>query len=162
MQAQHDHVRLQCRDLTGPVRPTSHGIAAGAGKLGRLIGTYALTAPGHRVQQDQRHRGRRPAGRLPVTVTLLLEPKGISLEELTETQADHVNMASAGQRVSGTGPERNAAGILGQAVNLRRGSRSAAGSWPANCPGIIPAGQPGSHRRAVTATSHHHPRPPSS
>lgn len=98
MQAQHDHVRLQCRDLTGPGAATSHGIAAAAGKLGRLIGTYALTAPGHRVQQDQRHRGRRPAGRLPVTVTLLLEPKGISLEELTETRADHVNMASAGQR----------------------------------------------------------------
>ena len=40
-----------------------------------------------------------------------------------------------------------------------------AGAWPANCPGLLlarapaipSAGQPGSHRRAVAATSHHHP-----
>jgi MFS family permease len=64
------------------VRTTSHGIAAAAGKLGAFAGTYALTAIGF---------GRTSAivagvcllGLL-VTVTLLPEPKGISLEELTE------------------------------------------------------------------------------
>jgi hypothetical protein len=37
---------------------------------------------------------------LLVTVTLLPEPKGISLEELTETRAGHMNLASARRRAS--------------------------------------------------------------
>lgn len=45
---------------------------------------------------------------LLVTFTLLPEPKSISLEELTETGADHVNMAPAVQSQSATLPRFSA------------------------------------------------------
>jgi MFS family permease len=70
------------------VRTTSHGIAAAAGKLGAFIGTYALTAllPAIGFRQTSAIVAGVSLLGLLVTVTLLPEPKGISLEELTETR----------------------------------------------------------------------------
>jgi MFS family permease len=70
------------------VRTTSHGIAAASGKLGAFIGTYALTALLPAIGLGRTSgivAGVAVFGRL-ATVTLLPEPKGISLEELTETR----------------------------------------------------------------------------
>ncbi len=69
------------------VRTTCHGIAAASGKIGAFIGTYALTS-----LLSSTGLGRvsllvaviAAAGAL-VTVWLLPEPKGKSLEELSET-----------------------------------------------------------------------------
>lgn len=71
------------------VRTTCYGIAAAAGKLGAFAGTYALTA-----LLPQIGLGRTSAivaacavlGAI-VTVALLPEPKGVSLEALTERAA---------------------------------------------------------------------------
>ena len=69
------------------VRTTSHGIAAAAGKLGAFAGTYALTALLPIIGLGR--TSALVAGVLLLgllaTLTLLPEPKGISLEELTET-----------------------------------------------------------------------------
>jgi MFS family permease len=69
------------------VRTTSHGIAAAAGKIGGFIGTYALTAllPVIGFSQVSGLVAGVSILGLLVTVTLLPEPRGISLEELTET-----------------------------------------------------------------------------
>ena len=71
------------------VRTTCHGIAAASGKAGAFIGTYALTAllP---VAGFAAISGLVAAisilGAL-LTIGLLPEPKGLSLEQLTETGA---------------------------------------------------------------------------
>jgi sugar phosphate permease len=82
------------------VRTTCHGIAAAAGKLGAFIGTYALTAllPAIGFGKTSAIVAGVSLAGLLVTVTLLPEPKGISLEELTETRAGHMNLASARRR----------------------------------------------------------------
>jgi MFS family permease len=68
------------------VRTTSHGIAAAAGKLGAFAGTYALTAllPAIGFGRTSALVAAVCLLGLLVTVTLLPEPKGLSLEELTE------------------------------------------------------------------------------
>ena len=68
------------------VRTTCHGIAAGAGKIGAFIGTYALTAllPVIGFARTSAIVAGVCVLGLLVTVTLLPEPKGLSLEELTE------------------------------------------------------------------------------
>jgi MFS family permease len=70
------------------VRTTSHGIAAAAGKIGAFIGTYALTAllPAIGLGQVSALVAGVSVLGLLVTVTLLPEPKGASLEQLTEDQ----------------------------------------------------------------------------
>jgi nitrate/nitrite transporter NarK len=77
------------------VRTTSHGIAAAAGKIGAFIGTYTLTALLPVI--GFRQIGAIVAGvsllGLLLTVTLLPEPKGISLEELTETRPYRAGVA---------------------------------------------------------------------
>jgi MFS family permease len=67
------------------VRSTSHGIAAAAGKLGAFIGTYALTAllPAIGLSRTSGIVAAVAVLGLLVTVTLLPEPKGVSLEGLT-------------------------------------------------------------------------------
>jgi MFS transporter, PHS family, inorganic phosphate transporter len=67
------------------VRATGHGIAAAAGKLGAFAGTYALTALLPVIGLGRTSAivvGVCVLGLL-VTITLLPEPKGISLEELS-------------------------------------------------------------------------------
>jgi MFS transporter, PHS family, inorganic phosphate transporter len=68
------------------VRTTSHGIAAAAGKIGAFAGTYALTAllPVIGFARTSAIVAGVCVLGLLVTVTLLPEPKGLSLEELTE------------------------------------------------------------------------------
>ncbi len=68
------------------VRTTSHGIAAAAGKLGAFAGTYALTAllPAIGFGRTSAIVAGVALAGLLVTVTLLPEPKGLSLEELTD------------------------------------------------------------------------------
>ena len=68
------------------VRTTSHGIAAAAGKLGAFAGTYALTAllPAIGFARTSAIVAGVCVLGLLVTVTLLPEPRGLSLEELTE------------------------------------------------------------------------------
>jgi MFS family permease len=70
------------------VRTTSHGIAAASGKIGAFIGTYALTAllPAIGLSKTSGIVAGVAVLGLLATVTLLPEPKGISLEELTETR----------------------------------------------------------------------------
>lgn len=70
------------------MRTTSHGIAAAAGKLGAFIGTYALTAllPAIGLGRTSGIVAGVAVLGLVATVTLLPEPKGISLEKLTETR----------------------------------------------------------------------------
>jgi MFS transporter, PHS family, inorganic phosphate transporter len=70
------------------VRTTSYGIAAAAGKIGAFIGTYALTAllPAIGLSRTSALVAGVAVLGLLATVTLLPEPKGKSLEELTETQ----------------------------------------------------------------------------
>ncbi len=69
------------------VRTTSHGIAAAAGKIGAFTGTYALTAllPAIGLSKVSALVAAVSVLGLLVTVTLLPEPKGASLEQLTET-----------------------------------------------------------------------------
>ena len=68
------------------VRTTCHGIAAAAGKIGAFVGTYALTAllPAIGLAQTSSIVVGVSLLGLLVTVALLPEPKGSSLEELTE------------------------------------------------------------------------------
>jgi MFS transporter, PHS family, inorganic phosphate transporter len=80
------------------VRTTSHGIAAASGKIGAFIGTYALTtlissAGLPRVSLLVAFVA--GLGAL-VTVWLLPEPKGKSLEELTETSQFPTSAAALG------------------------------------------------------------------
>ena len=68
------------------VRTTCHGIAAAAGKIGAFIGTYALTAMLPTVglaKTSALVAGVSLLG-LIVTLALLPEPKGSSLEDITE------------------------------------------------------------------------------
>jgi MFS family permease len=69
------------------VRTTSHGIAAASGKLGAFAGTYALTTllPAIGLSQTSALLAGVSLLGLLATATLLPEPKGISLEQLTET-----------------------------------------------------------------------------
>ena len=69
------------------VRTTSYGIAAAAGKIGAFIGTYTLTAllPAIGLSQTSALVAGVAVLGLLATLTLLPEPKGKSLEELTET-----------------------------------------------------------------------------
>jgi MFS transporter, PHS family, inorganic phosphate transporter len=66
------------------VRATCHGVAAAAGKIGAFIGTYTLTSllPAIGLARTSGLIAAVAAMGLIVTVTLLPEPKGISLEEL--------------------------------------------------------------------------------
>jgi MFS transporter, PHS family, inorganic phosphate transporter len=68
------------------VRTTSYGIAAAAGKIGAFIGTYALTAllPAIGLSRTSALVAGVAVLGLLATLTLLPEPKGRSLEELTE------------------------------------------------------------------------------
>jgi MFS family permease len=68
------------------VRATCHGLAAAAGKIGAFIGTYALTAVLPVIGLSQTSglvAGVSMLGLL-VTLTLLPEPKGQSLEDLAD------------------------------------------------------------------------------
>jgi MFS family permease len=66
------------------VRATCHGIAAAAGKIGAFVGTYALTSllPAIGLARTSALVAGTAVLGLLVTVTLLPEPKGVSLEEL--------------------------------------------------------------------------------
>jgi MFS transporter, PHS family, inorganic phosphate transporter len=68
------------------VRTTGHGIASACGKLGAFAGTYVLTAllPAIGFTRTSAIVAGVSLLGLLVTVTLLPEPKGRSLEELTE------------------------------------------------------------------------------
>lgn len=78
------------------VRTTSHGVAAAAGKVGAFVGTYVLTAV--LPVAGLARASLLPAGvcLLGLLATLLLpEPKGRSLEELTEQAAPSPSSAVA-------------------------------------------------------------------
>jgi MFS family permease len=79
------------------VRTTSHGIAAAAGKIGAFTGTYALTAllPALGLSKVSALVAGVSVLGLLVTVTLLPEPKGVSLEQLTEAPLPHRAVALA-------------------------------------------------------------------
>ena len=82
-------------------RTTSHGIAAASGKIGAFIGTYALTAllPAIGLSKTSALVAAVSVMGLLVTITLLPEPKGLSLEELTEARRrDHPASAPASER----------------------------------------------------------------
>jgi MFS family permease len=70
------------------VRATCHGIAAAAGKIGAFIGTYALTSllPAVGLARTSGLIAVVAVLGLLITVTLLPEPKGMSLEDLTEAR----------------------------------------------------------------------------
>jgi MFS family permease len=94
------------------VRTTSHGIAAAAGKLGAFTGTYVLTAllPVAGLRATSAIVSAAAILGLLVTVTLLPEPKGISLEELTEPGPGPVpaGTPTAGRvRLAGTGRKKS-------------------------------------------------------
>jgi MFS transporter, PHS family, inorganic phosphate transporter len=67
------------------VRTTSHGIAAAAGKIGAFIGTYALTSllPRIGLADVSAIVGFIALAGAVVTITMLPEPRGQSLEALT-------------------------------------------------------------------------------
>jgi nitrate/nitrite transporter NarK len=92
------------------VRTTGHGIAAAAGKLGAFAGTYALTAllPAIGFSRTSAIVAGVCLLGLLVTVTLLPEPKGVSLEELTETRPGRVSMAPATLNQRATLPRSSA------------------------------------------------------
>jgi hypothetical protein len=73
------------KQLPARVRTTSHGIASASGKIGAFVGTYALTALLPRIGLGDTSAlvGVVALAAAIVTVTLLPEPKGQSLEELT-------------------------------------------------------------------------------
>ena len=66
------------------VRTTCHGIAAAAGKIGAFVGTYALTAllPAIGLGATSAIVAGISVLGLLVTVALLPEPKGVSLEDI--------------------------------------------------------------------------------
>jgi PHS family inorganic phosphate transporter-like MFS transporter len=68
------------------VRTSSHGIAAASGKIGAFVGTYALTALLPRIGLGSTSAlvGGVAAVGAVITITMLPEPKGQSLEEITE------------------------------------------------------------------------------
>jgi MFS transporter, PHS family, inorganic phosphate transporter len=68
------------------VRTTSHGIASASGKISAFVGTYALTnlLPRIGLADTSAIVGLVAVLGAVVTVTTLPEPKGQSLEELTE------------------------------------------------------------------------------
>jgi MFS family permease len=68
------------------VRTTSHGIAAASGKIGGFIGTYALTSLLPRIGLGRTSAivGFIALAGAIITITTLPEPKGMSLESLTE------------------------------------------------------------------------------
>jgi MFS transporter, PHS family, inorganic phosphate transporter len=70
------------------VRATCHGIAAAAGKIGAFIGTYALTSllPTIGLPRTSGLVAGVAVLGLIVTVALLPEPKGVSLEDLSDGQ----------------------------------------------------------------------------
>jgi MFS family permease len=113
------------------VRTTSHGIAAAAGKIGAFTGTYALTAllPVVGFSEVSAIVAGVALLGLLVTVTLLPEPKGISLEELTETRSGR---AGVDLPDPGRGPGEPAA-------PLPRGRREE--PWPSR-PSTPPRGRP--------------------
>jgi MFS family permease len=71
------------------VRTSSHGIAAASGKIGAFVGTYALTAllPRIGLASTSALVGTVAAVGAVLTITMLPEPKGQSLEEITEGNA---------------------------------------------------------------------------
>ena len=73
------------------VRTTSYGIAAAAGKIGAFIGAYVLTAllPATGLGKVSALVAVMSLLGLLVTITLLPEPKGVSLEQLTEAPFSH-------------------------------------------------------------------------
>jgi MFS family permease len=77
------------------VRTTSYGIAAASGKAGAFIGTYALTAllPLAGLRATSALVAAVAMLGLAVTLTLMPEPKHISLEQLTEVpfRTDHAS-----------------------------------------------------------------------
>jgi MFS family permease len=78
------------------VRTTSHGIAAAAGKIGAFAGTYALTSllPRIGLSQTSAIVGSIALLGAVVTITMLPEPKGQSLEALTEDQEAGVSTSA--------------------------------------------------------------------
>jgi MFS transporter, PHS family, inorganic phosphate transporter len=70
------------------VRTTSHGIAAAVGKIGAFIGTYALSAmlPAVGLGKTSALVAGVSLLGLLVTLALLPEPKGTSLEDFTENR----------------------------------------------------------------------------
>jgi Sugar (and other) transporter len=70
------------------VRTTSHGIAAASGKIGAFVGTYALTVLLPRIGLGDTSALVATVAILGavITITMLPEPKGGSLEEITEGQ----------------------------------------------------------------------------
>jgi MFS family permease len=92
------------------VRTTSHGIAAAAGKLGAFAGTYALTAllPAIGFGRTSAIVAGVCLLGLLVTVTLLPEPKGLSLEELTKPGPGGAHMTRAAQGRRATLPGSSA------------------------------------------------------
>ena len=79
------------------VRTTSHGIAAAAGKVGAFIGTYALTSLLPRIGLGDTSAivGFIALAGAVVTITMLPEPKGQSLEVLTGETGDMPTSATA-------------------------------------------------------------------
>ncbi|HKR70801.1 MAG TPA: MFS transporter [Streptosporangiaceae bacterium] len=92
------------------VRTTSHGIAAAAGKVGAFIGTYALTAllPAIGLSSTSAIVAAVCILGLLATVTLLPEPKGASLEELSDEQFPSSASALGVAESRGTRPPRAA------------------------------------------------------
>jgi MFS transporter, PHS family, inorganic phosphate transporter len=116
------------------VRTTSGGIAAAAGKIGAFIGTYALTAllPAVGLGKVSALVAAVSVLGLVVTVTLLPEPKGASLEQLTETPFPHSAVALAAAEGPGPRPSPHRT----RARSRPRRKRSLEVRW------ILP-GQPG-------------------
>jgi MFS transporter, PHS family, inorganic phosphate transporter len=92
------------------VRTTAHGIAAAAGKIGAFIGTYALTAllPAIGLSRTSAIVAGVSVLGLLVTLTMLPEPKGSSLEELTEDRLPSSAVALGVAESRGTRPPRAA------------------------------------------------------
>lgn len=80
------------------VRTTSHGIAAACGKLGAFAGTYALTALLPRVGLGDTSLIVAAVAALGAVVTLITlpEPKGQSLESITEEPAQPSSSVALG------------------------------------------------------------------
>jgi MFS transporter, PHS family, inorganic phosphate transporter len=88
------------------VRTTCHGIAAAAGKIGAFVGTYALTAllPAVGLARTSALVAGVSLLGLLVTLTLLPEPKGTSLEDFTEDRFPTSAVALALAESRGTRP----------------------------------------------------------
>jgi MFS transporter, PHS family, inorganic phosphate transporter len=88
------------------VRTTCHGIAAAAGKIGAFIGTYALTAllPAIGLSETSAIVAGVSVLGLLATVILLPEPKGASLEDITENRFPSSAVALGVAESRGTRP----------------------------------------------------------